>query len=172
MTEQLLEPLPDVEMIGYRLDLGRSELEGVMNRYRSEKHRAAQVQFNPPRALIVTRFEGEEGPLRAEFEKNGWLVDLCAGPGNGGCPLLRGEQCEQRELADAAVVYIDPRGDHSGNVARLRCAADSASPGVVAVEGQMHPATFTDHSATIGSWRGPKATLEAVTALLATQDRS
>lgn len=165
----LLEPMPDMELMGHRLHLGRPELAVLMKRYVPDP---AQTLLNPRTALVVTRFPGEEAPLRETFEHDGWSVKSCAGPGKGDCPIMRGENCALRESADAAVVFIesDPLSGGLGNIPRLRCAADSASAGVVAVEGSFEPTRYGRGLACVGALRGPDVILSAVSALLASNE--
>lgn len=120
-------------------------------------------------ALIVTRVAGDEAALREAFEDDGWFVKSCAGPGKGDCPIMRGERCLLRELVDAAVVYVDGKqlAGGLGSIPRLRCAADSASPGVVALEGRLDPPRYERGTAAVGTLRGPESILTAISALLA-----
>ena len=167
-TTTLLDPMPDVELMGNMLDLGRPELAVLMDRYSSHQPRMQTPLLSPPTALIVTRRPGEEAPLREALENDAWFVKTCAGPGKGDCPIMRGERCSLRESADAAVVFVDP-GDSMGRISslpRLRCTADSCSPGVVAVEGSLDSPRYSGSIATVGSLRGPQAILKAIAALL------
>ena len=164
-----MEPQPGIEQEWHALDLGRPELQALMNRYSGDEPARRQTSiFAPPAALIVTRKGGEEAPLREAIEAQGWFVKTCAGPGATRCPLLRGEPCALRQSVDAAVVYVDPAGLYGGtwNIPRLRCAADSASPGVVALEGRFDRPQFTPTTATIGALRGPGAILATLRRLL------
>ena len=166
----LMDPMPDLELMGNALYLGRPELTMLMSRYSSSKPRVKSL-FKPPTALIVSRRAGEEAPLKESLENEGWFVKTCAGPGAGSCPVMRGEACDLRKAADAAVVFVDAGEVTSGlgAVHRLRCAADSASPGVVALEDSFEAPCYLGRSATVGSLRGPKAILEAITHLLETR---
>lgn len=128
----------------------------------------------PPTALIVTQFEGEEISLQQAFELDGWSVSTCSGPAAGSCPLMRGQKCELREAADIAVVYVDPM-DLSGRLGvlpRLKCAASSSSPGVVALEARLSPPVYEGRVATVGGARGPAVILEATSALLESRTES
>lgn len=167
-ADTLLDPMPNSELMGYSLDMGRPELADVMRRYSSDARGTLNSPLHAPAALIVTRKAGEEASLKGAFEHDGWFVKTCAGPGAGSCPVMRGERCPLRESVDAAVVFVDPRDVYGrlGAVPRLRCAADSSSPGVVALEGRFDPPTFADASATVGALGGPKGVLSAVSALL------
>lgn len=174
MSEQaLLERVPNIELRRHVLDLGRPELAAVMDRYVSQDNRTTPGLLDPPTALIVTRRPGEEAPLREALEDDAWFVKTCVGPRRGDCPVMRGERCPLRESADAAVVFVDPKSLHgsSGSIPRLRCAADSASPGVVALEQSFEPIKYGPGIATVGALRGPKAVLEAISALLDVSDR-
>jgi hypothetical protein len=164
-----MEPEPVIELEWHALDLGRPELKVLMNRHSGDEPARRQTSlFAPPAALIVTRKEGEEAVLREAIEAQGWFVKTCAGPGATNCPVMRGEPCALRQSVDAAVVYVDADGlcGGTGNIPRLRCAADSASPGVVAFERRFDPPQFTSTTATIGALRGPGAILAALRRLL------
>lgn len=167
-----LERPSNIELTGHVLDLGRPELAALMDRYVSHDNRSTPGLLDPPTALIVTRRPGEEAPLREALENDAWFVKTCVGPAEGDCPVMRGERCSLRESVDAAVVFVDPKQLHggSGSIPRLRCAADSASPGVVALEQSFGPVRYGRGIATVGALRGPKAVLEAVSALLHQRD--
>ena len=120
--------------------------------------------------LVVTRRPREEVPLRKALENEAWSLKTCAGPGNGDCPVMRGERCTLRESVDAAVVFVEPLHGGSGSIPRLRCAADSASPGVVAVEQSFESINYGIGIAAVGALRGPTAVIEAVTTLLGRED--
>lgn len=164
-----LDPMPDVELRGNVLDLGRPELAALMNRYCPEQPRVQPSLLRRPSALIVTRREGEECPIREALEKEAWLVKTCTGPGKGDCPIMRGERCPLRESVDAAIVFVDAKrlAGGLGMLPRLICAADSASPRVVAIEGSLEPTRYGNGAACVGAVRGPDAVLEAISALLA-----
>ena len=119
-------------------------------------------------ALIVSPYPSEDMPLREEFEKDGWLVRTCAGPGMCDCPVMRGKPCPLRESVDAAVVYVDPKELKGGSrmIPRLRCAADSASPGVIALEGRFDSPKYGRGTAIVGALRSPKMVLTAISALI------
>jgi hypothetical protein len=163
--------MPDMELGRNELDLGRPELATLRHRYSKQPPRPQTSLFSPPTALIVTRRAGEEAPLRDSLEREGWFVKRCDGPSSGGCPVMQGESCELRKSVDAAVVFMDPSELTSGTgaIPRLRCAADSASPGVVALEGSLDGPAYLGQSATVGSLRGPGAVLGAIRALLASR---
>jgi hypothetical protein len=82
---------------------------------------------------------------------------------------MRGEHCELRASADVAVVFADPKGSKAalGMLPRVRCAADRASPGVVALERRFDPPSFVNATAVVGALIGPKAILEAARSLIA-----
>ena len=168
MTTTLLDPMPDLELMGNTLDLGRPELAVLMNRYCPESPRAQASVLSPPSALIVTRRLGDEAPIREALENEAWFVTTCAGPGKGDCPVMRGERCPLRESVDAAVVFVDPK-DLAGNLGalpRLRCAADSSSPGVAVMEGRLDPPTYAAGVAAVGLLRGPRGILAALKGVL------
>ena len=167
----VLDPMPDLELMGNVLDLGRPELAVLMHRYCSKPSQMQTSLLGPPSALIVTRRPGEEAPLREALENDAWFVKTCAGPGKGDCPVMRGERCPLRESVDTAVVFVDPKEPSGslGMIPRLRCAADSSSPGIVALEGSLAPARFSGGTATVGSLRGPKAVLGVIATLLGVQ---
>lgn len=170
----LLDQVPDMELMGNVLDLGRPELAVLMNRYSSKPHGVQTSLFTPPTALIVTRRPGEEAPLREALENDAWFVKTCEGPSKGDCPVLRGERCTLRESVDAAIVFVDPKEPTKGmrSIPRLRCAGDSASPGVVALEGSFDPPRYLGRNATVGSLRGPNSVLSAIAALLGSRGRN
>lgn len=173
MSDQaLLERIPNIELRGHILDLGRPELAALMDRYVSHENVSTPGLLDPPTALVVTRQSGEEAPLREALENDAWFVKTCAGPGKGDCPVMRGEHCTLRESVDAAVVFIDQKTLHggSGSIPRLRCAADSASPGVVALEQSFEPIKYGKGIAAVGALRGPMAVIEAITTLLQRQE--
>lgn len=171
-TTTLLDPMPDVELVGHRLDLGRPELRELMNRYSGATPLANKTLLGPPAALIVANHPADATPVREALEDDGWSVKSCAGPGKGDCPVMRGERCSLRESVDAAVVFVGPNrlAGGLGATPRLRCAADSASPGVVAVEGSYEPTRYAKGTACVGALRGPDAVIEAISALLASKD--
>ena len=165
----LMEPVPGIELVGHALDLGRPELATLRNRYSGEGPSRSETSiFAPPTALIVTRRKGEEAPLREAIEAQGWFVKTCAGPGATRCPIMRGEPCPLRESVDAAVVYVDPDGLYGGTgmLPRLACAADSASPGVIALEDRLDDPQFGPATAAIGALRGPAAIIATLRQLL------
>jgi hypothetical protein len=95
-------------------------------------------------------------------------VKTCAGPASTQCPIMSGKRCPLRESVDAAVVYVDPDGLYGGTtmIPRLACAADSASPGVIALEGRSDGPQFASGTAAIGVLRGPAAILAVLKRLL------
>lgn len=166
----MLDPMPDVEVVGRPLDLSRPELQGLMERYCSRAPEAQATVVDPQTALVVTRHPGEEAPLREALVDQGWMVKTCAGPGTGNCPLMHGSRCELRNSAEAAIVFVDAN-DFSGSlgtIPRLRCAADSSSPGVVVLEGSNEPPRFLGRSASVGAMRDVKTILNTVKSLLTT----
>jgi hypothetical protein len=169
MTTTLLDQMPDMELLGHQLDLGRPELRELMNRFSCATPRAQTTLLGPPSALVVSNHSEDAQPVREALENEGWFVKSCSGPGKGDCPVMRGEHCPLRESVDAAVVFVD-QNRAVGSIPRLRCAADSASPGVVAIEASLEPARYGRGTACVGALRGPAAVLEAVSALLASRD--
>lgn len=133
-------------------------------------HRAPRAHpvVYPPVALLVPRLAGDEAPVRRALEDEGWFVRTCAGPGNGRCPLLRAARCPLRESVDVAVVFVDPTEAPRAlrTMPRVRCAADTSSPGVLALENRLGPPQYSGGTATVGSLRGPGGVLSAISALL------
>lgn len=169
MRTSLFE-VPDVELMGYALDLGRPELEEVMTRYSRVEPQPDATLVRAPAALVVTNHPGDDRPVRAALQEDGWLVQTCAGPAHGDCPLMRGEPCDLRSSVDAAVVFVEAstHSNQAGALPRLRCAADRGSPAVVAVESSVEPTRFSGSTACVGALRGPDAILSAISALLTT----
>jgi hypothetical protein len=163
----LLDPMPDLELMGNTLDLGRPEVALLMNRYLSQPTQSTPCLLTPPTALIVTRRAGQDAPLREAMENDGWFIKTCGGPVERDCPVMRAERCPLRESVDAAVVYVDPNGlcGGTGMIPRLRCASDSASPGVVAMEGRLDPPRYGRGIASVGALRNPDSVLTAISAL-------
>jgi hypothetical protein len=138
-----------------------------MARYLARDGAGLPTLLSPPTALVVTTFEGEEEPLRQEGRRQGWFVRTCPGPSRTACPVLRGESCEVRASADVAIVFADPKGSKTlGMWPRVRCAADKASPGVIALERRFDPPSFLNTTAVVGALVGAKAILRTAHALL------
>lgn len=167
-STSVLDPMPYSELMGSPLDLRRPELQGLMERYCSKAHETQATLVEPQTALIVTRNPGEETRLKEALEDEGWLVKTCAGPGTGNCPIMHGARCELRTSADAALVFVDANefSGTLGTIPRLRCAADSSSPGVVVIEGSAEPPNFLGRSATVGALRDARVILRTVKSLL------
>lgn len=163
----LLDDVPEPEVMGHALDLSRPELAPIMGRCVSNSRRPLPVTFRPPSVLVVTRRDNQELELGQTFESHGWLSKVCRGPAQANCPVVRGEDCPLRKSVDAAVVFVNPAESQRnlGALPRLRCAADSSSPGVVVIEGRFDAPTCANRVATVGSQRGPKAVLAALTEL-------
>jgi hypothetical protein len=161
----VLDPIAGTELLGYSLDLGRPELVQLMDRYAPSSPHLPEVLLGPPTAVVVTRWAGQEAPVKKELEADGWSVQVCDGPGRRVCPLMGAEECPLRARADAVVVFVSSK-EGLGSTPRLRCAADSASPGVVALEGRIDSARFSGTTASVGELRGPGAITSAVSALL------
>ena len=125
-----------------------------------------------PAALVVSHHAGDDGPVREALENDGWFVKSCSGPGKGDCPVMRGQRCSLRESVDAAVVFVDSNRltGGLGMIPRLRCAADSASPGVVAIEGSVESTRYAKNTACVGVLRGPDAVIGAISALLTSRE--
>lgn len=167
-SSTVLDPMPDVELTGHRLDLGRPELRELMNRYTGSVPQARTTELALPSVLVVSNRPGGDEQVREALRDRGWSVKSCAGPGTGDCPLMRGNGCPLRRSVDAAVVFVDPNrcGGGLGAIPRLRCAGDSASPGVIAVEESAEPARFAGVGACVGAARGAQAILSALSTLL------
>ena len=162
---KMLEPLISNELLGYTLNLARPELAELMSRYvPSNPHTPAQL-LGPPSAVIVTRWPGQELPIKNELENDGWSVEVCDGPGRKVCPLMGGRPCALRSNADAAIVFMSPAEDMP-STPRVRCAADPSSPGVVALEGRVDPPRFSGTTAVVGAMQEPNAVVSAVSELL------
>lgn len=165
---ELIEPEFGVEPATHTLDLARPELAPLRNRYANDDPPRTQTSiFAPPAALIVEHKGQEERALRDEIESDGWFVKTCPGPANTRCPLMRGESCTLRESVDAAIVFVPKQvWPATGTLPRLRCAADSASPSIVVLEGRMDAPREVGRTATIGAMRGPIAILAALRRVL------
>lgn len=157
-----------VHRMGNVLDLGREELAPLMGRYVKRQPVSQPPPLRLPVALVVTRSKSYEQPMVEALENDGWDVQTCAGPGRSTCPLMKGEDCTLRESVDAAIVFADPGepNRYLGTVPRIRCAADSASPGVIALEGRLDPTRYEGSTAIVGAARGPEAVLSSISALL------
>lgn len=153
------------------MDLQRPNVGGPTERPWAFAPVSKTTSLGPPVALVVSEHLSDAAPVEEALRDEGWLVTTCAGPGGGDCPLMRGERCFLRESVDAAVVFVDMKGlpGGLGTMPRLRCAADSASPGVVAVESSVEPTRYGGGTACVGALRGPDAVLEAISALLASR---
>ena len=168
MTRSLSSPATDA-LSAQPLDLEVPIVGGRTERPWAFAPLSRATALGPPVALVVSEHLGDAAPFQAALRDEGWLVTQCAGPGGGDCPLMRGERCSLRESVDAAVVFVDMKGHPGGlgTIPRLRCAADSASPGVVAVENSIEPTRYGGGTACVGALRGPNAVLKAISALLA-----
>ena len=118
------------------------------------------------RIVIVGRTEEDTGPLRQTLSSEGWDVRGCAGPSAIRCPLLAGNDCELRDWADAAIVYMDHRQPHASNVIKVRCAA--SSPAVVVLEGQVDSPRREGEFALVGSLRSSMGIVESLHDLTST----
>ncbi len=147
----------DAELIGHRLDLSRSELRPILDRYL------------PHTALVVLGRQQEDSLLKEALVEDGWLVRTCEGPGRIRCPVLEGKgACYLRESADVAVVYIDGKATWpgSGLLPRLLCAVDAASPAIIAMEGRVDSAVTHGRHGAVGALRSPATLLKAIRAVV------
>ena len=167
MADSILDPVIDPELRSIPLDLSRPELSPLLLRYRTKPVQEPAKLMPPKTALIVDSATADAGPWMAALEKNGWSLSSCHGPGTGSCPLMRGAKCVLRETADVAVVYLDPdrMWPAAGTLPRIRCAADSASPAVVALEGRRSEPSFSGRHATIGADREAQVLLDVIDVL-------
>lgn len=152
-----MKDMPPIEaaMDAHRLDLSRPELRPIMKWY-------------APRSAVVVTLSSRPAALIAALGEDGWSVSTCAGPGRVRCPLLESSGvCAARRCADVAVVFADPRAlwPRGSLLPRLRCAADPASPAVVALEGRLDPVTPGRGRAIVGALRGPSTIVRAARAL-------
>jgi hypothetical protein len=132
----------DPEDLEPRLDLNRPELKGLLKRYA------------PRVALIVGRDADDTEELRVTLVEDGWQIESCIGPNGVDCPLLRGRgACTKRECADVAVVFVEATHSITGSLPLVRCAADTSSPAVVALEGQADPPVMNGDRALVGALR-------------------
>lgn len=164
-THTILAPMPDPELVGSPFDLSRPEFGPLMERYVSRRGRRHGHLLGPlATALIVNRAGIDEEPLKESLEAEGWFVKSCPGPAKTQCAILRGEPCPVRESVDVAVVYVDQKAmwPGSGMLPRLRCASDSASPGVIALEGSFEAPRFGRGKATVGALRAPEVVIDLI----------
>lgn len=135
-----------------------------MMRYSSARPQAVLCMLRPPAALIVDLPGASEEPLKKTLEEQGCFVKSCAGPGRTRCPILEGKPCPLRESVNVAVVYMDPEltWPGTGMLPRLRCAADSSSPGVIALQGRLDQPRYGRGKATMGALSGTKAILDTI----------
>jgi hypothetical protein len=162
-AERALPPIPDPETAGYTLDLGRSELRDVMNRYSGRRPVGRGSLLSPPAALVVG--DAEPSALKAALEEEGWAVSACGGPSAvGSCPVMRGQPCALRQSVDVAVVYVGGGGSTGPSMSwpLLRCAADGGAPAVVALEGRLDAPRYEGTRAAVGALRGPVAIVGAI----------
>jgi hypothetical protein len=144
----------DRELVGHALDLGRPELKPIRDRYAT-------------RNVLVVEGRSDSTLFRDAFLAAGWRVHTCAGPGRTKCPVLSGKDCAIRESADVAVVYVDvARMAAAGaTIPRVRCAADGASPGIVALEGRTSAPQSIGRQAVVGALAEPQRIVELAESL-------
>ena len=145
--------MTDPELLVQPLDLSRPELWRIRARY------------FPLNALIVGGPGGEKSGVADVLAGEGWRIRSCEGPGRVRCPLLRGKPaCPPRRNADVAVVYADSRGLASGAAVspQLRCAADPASPGLIALEGRLDDPLIEGRRGVVGAFRSPQTIVRMV----------
>jgi hypothetical protein len=152
--------VPNPELIGPALDMGRPELHEVLERYIHEPEACGA-----PIALIVEGDGAREPDVARALAADGWEIKRCSGPVGTNCPILSGRDCPVRSVADVAVVYADPRDVTEGTslTPRLRCAGDSSSPAVLVLMGRLDPPRIRGRNAVVGSMRDPSlivATIE------------
>ena len=165
--ETILDHMPDPETIGVPLDLSRSELRPLLRRYHPRPGPQATKLTPPKTALIVDGTATDPRPLAKALGREGWTVTSCHGPGHVSCPLMRGSDCDLRRTADVAIVYVNPDGmwPASGTLPRIRCAADSSSPAIMALDGRLSEPAFAGNHATIGAERDPRDVIDVVEVL-------
>jgi hypothetical protein len=144
--------VPNPELIGPALDLGRPELHEVLERYIHEPEACAA-----PIALIVEGDGAREPEVARALAADGWEIKRCSGPVGTNCPILSGRDCPVRNAADVAVVFADPRDMTEGTslTPRLRCAGDPSSPAVLVLMGRLDPPRIRGRNAVVGSMRDP-----------------
>lgn len=161
----------DPELSEVPLDMGRPELATLMKRYVPSAAPQAATTTEPREVLVVRGASGDESAVIEALGTAGWEVSTCSGPATGSCPLMHGKDCTLRKTADVALVYLDATGmwPGSGTLPRIRCAADPASPAVVALEGSHRPAAYGSGRATIGAKKSPVETIATINTLCATE---
>jgi hypothetical protein len=85
-TSGMLDRMPDTELIGHTLDLGRPELAGLMRRYMSDFPRPKTSMLGPPAALFVPGGTGEELPVPKALESGGVVRKDVPVPGQAPAP--------------------------------------------------------------------------------------
>ena len=149
-----------VELMDPCLDIGRPELRSLRDRYTTAAPVKSPVALGST-ALIVAAGTDRTEAIAAVLHERGWETTTCAGPSGSRCPLMLGRHCSKRENADAAIVFLGS-GARAGELPKLRCAADKASPHVLVLEGRVDGAAAHSGGIAIGSLRGPAAIAEAV----------
>lgn len=167
MVRSVLDHMPDRDMKGNQLDLARPELRPLVRRYHKQSV-SKPASVGPRRtALVVTSPTAGAEPMIGSLRVRGWDVSTCSGPGQITCPVMNSQECSLRRSADVAVVYLNPdtMWPVSATLPRVRCAADSASPGMLALEGRHSEPSFSDNHATIGAERDPEIIVDALEVL-------
>jgi hypothetical protein len=118
--------------------------------------------MDKPYVVIV----GREVPPEVEIALRGGVgVKRCHGAAPGRCPVARGERCELRANARAAIVYLS--GEHEfHSSAEWDCASAGPSPGIAVLEGSLHPARGHNGFAIVGSAWGPAEVIATLAKVL------
>lgn len=117
------------------------------------------------RVVVVGRKDEYTEPLRTALASDAWEIRGCPGPSGNNCPLLSGQDCELRDWAGAAIVFLDPRKGPAANVVTARCAA--GSPAVVLLEGQVDPPRQNGEFIVMGALRSASRVVESLRELTA-----
>ena len=155
---------PDPMSLQPILDLTRPELLPLLRRYVP----SSPPVVVPPRgtALVVSTIDANDEDVAETLQERGWFVELCPGPVEAGCPLLRNGTCELRDSADVALVYLpETKAGAAGTLIRVLCAAAGDGTTVVAIEGSDSSARTMGRKATIGAERAAEEIAETVCAV-------
>ena len=161
----MLDPRPDMEMIGNVLDLGREELAPIAARYCS-RETVPSPPVIAPVALLVGRPTGAMEPLASKLQTDGWEIWTCEGPEARTCPLAAGGECAPRDRADVTVMFMDAGAPRASMLPRIACAAKGEKPSVVALEGRIDPPRANGMHAVVGALRGNHVIAETVEDML------